>query len=549
MRFYLDELDLTPIRQGYGRPTSRATVNGNSIQICGQNFERGIGIHATCEIRLRSTGWQLLSAYAGIVDDVGQNGSGIFEVLDDTGNLLWRSPVMRGGDRPVRCQVTISGISEIYLNLKVADEGIEKCHAAWADLCVEGEGDPATPVILPVELEAPNYTATELGESVIYPEDRIAVPPKGWNSWNCFGLDVTQEMMEEAARRLDSSGLSQFGYTYVNLDDGWSEGGVGSGPVRANSKFPDIRGMTDFIHSLGLRAGTYSSPGRETCGGYPGSYGRESLDAKFFAATGFDFLKYDYCSYSKEIPWDSPIEDHAKPYRRMRESLNETGRDFVFSICTGGAFKPWLWGAEAGAQMWRTTTDVFDSWGSMIGNNRLHDSIASLQSPGKWNDPDMMVVGSVGWGATNRQRGLAPIEEQTHVTLYAILSAPMLLGCDLTNLDECLLSLLTNSEVLAIHEAGISGYIAAQVFDTEVWLKPLPEGEAALATINISPLPSTIHLQWPDLKLPSRMTVRDCWTKTTLGTADSGIPIRTPAHGSRLFRLKSVAAQPVNDCL
>ena len=186
----------------------------------------------------------------------------------------------------------------------------------------------------------------------------------GWNSWNCFGCDVTEANVRAAADAMVASGLINHGWTYINIDDCWEAGRDADGNMLANEKFPDMKALTDYVHSKGLKIGLYSSPGPKTCAGHEGSYKHEELDARRYAEWGFDYLKYDWCSYG-DI---APHPDHAalmKPYQVMRAALDKAPRDILFSLCQYGMGNVWEWGAEVGGNCWRTTGDITDTWSSM----------------------------------------------------------------------------------------------------------------------------------------------------------------------------------------
>lgn len=209
--------------------------------------------------------------------------------------------------------------------------------------------------------------------------DRIALtPPLGWNSWNCFACDVDDAKVRSAADALVSSGLADHGWSYINIDDCWSikpddPDSRLSGPVRdangrilTNKKFPDMKALCDYIHAKGLKAGIYTSPGPLTCAGYTAAYQHELKDAQQFAEWGFDYMKYDWCSYG-EIAKDQSLPELQKPYQVMRAALDKMPRDIVFSLCQYGMGSVWEWGESVGGNCWRTTGDITDSWSSMSG--------------------------------------------------------------------------------------------------------------------------------------------------------------------------------------
>jgi alpha-galactosidase len=369
--------------------------------------------------------------------------------------------------------------------------------------------------------------------------DSIALtPPLGWNSWNCFGCDVTEANVRSAADAMVASGLIEHGWTYINIDDCWEAGRDGQGRILSNEKFPDMKALTDYVHSKGLKIGLYSSPGPKTCAGHEGSYKHEELDARQYADWGFDYLKYDWCSYGGIVP--NP--DHAgllKPYQVMRAALNDVPRDIVFSLCQYGMGNVWEWGAEVGGNCWRTTGDITDTWSSMsrIGFGQAgHEKYAG---PGHWNDPDMLVVGYVGWSAKVRPSRLTPNEQYTHISLWCLLCSPLLIGCDMTRLDDFTLNLLTNDEVLEVNQdpLGRQAGRVARNGQTEVWAKDLEDGSKAVGLFNLSEEPVNVSANWADLGLAGKHRVRDLWRQQDLGKVSGQFQTTVPRHGVVLIKI------------
>ncbi|MHC4560650.1 MAG: NPCBM/NEW2 domain-containing protein [Planctomycetota bacterium] len=200
--------------------------------------------------------------------------------------------------------------------------------------------------------------------------DTLALtPPMGWNSWYIHYGRVTEQHMRRAAEAMVESGMADFGYQYVNIDDCWmvksgSEdpmiGGQprdAEGAIRSNRHFPDMKALADYIHSKGLKTGLYTSPGPLTCQQYTGTYQHEEVDAKRFADWDFDFLKYDWCSYGGVATGEEP-ERFLKPYRQMGDILAKLDRDIVFNLCQYGMGDVWTWAGEVGGNCWRTTGDL-----------------------------------------------------------------------------------------------------------------------------------------------------------------------------------------------
>jgi alpha-galactosidase len=391
-------------------------------------------------------------------------------------------------------------------------------------------------------------------------------PALGWNSWNCFASAVTAEKVKSAADAMVASGLINHGWTYINIDDYWqvhrnSQDPTLQGPRRdaagtiiPNPRFPDMKGLADYVHAEGLKIGLYSSPGPWTCGGCVGSYQHEVQDAQSYAGWGFDYLKYDWCTYgelaedqaqaAKDIRvWGKGAPDLAAeqlPYHVMRAALDQQHRDILFSFCQYGMGNVWEWGAEFGGNSWRTTGDITDSWSSMAGigfNQSGHEKFAG---PGHFNDPDMLVVGKVGWGPSLHPTRLTPNEQYTHISLWCLLASPLLIGCDMTQIDDFTLSLLTNDEVLEVDQDPLGRQAArvAQTGDLEVWAKDMEDGSKAVGLFNRGSLKASVSAKWADLGLTGKQKVRDLWRQKDLGAFANAFSTTVPRHGVVLIRLR-----------
>jgi hypothetical protein len=377
--------------------------------------------------------------------------------------------------------------------------------------------------------------------------DELALtPPMGWNSWNVWGLTVDQEKVIASARVFEEKGLADHGWSYINIDDGWEIKGDDPRPKRhpdglivVNEKFPDMKALGDSLHALGLKFGIYSSPGPLTCGGYTASYGYEAHDARSYAAWGIDYLKYDWCSYDR-IAKDRSRAELMKPYALMQSNLDSVDRDIVYSLCQYGMGNVWEWGAQVGGNLWRTTGDIVDTWESMSGIGFNQVANAPFAGPGHWNDPDMLVVGWVGWGPRLHPTRLTPDEQYTHISLWSLLSAPLLIGCDLTRVDAFTLNLLTNDEVLAIDQDAL-GRQATPVLvrdSIQIWTKPLADGSEAVGVFNLSSTGLQVSFDLRDVGLPESVTLRDLWRQRLAGTFSRRATFEVPRHGVVL--LKSV---------
>jgi PKD repeat protein len=377
--------------------------------------------------------------------------------------------------------------------------------------------------------------------------DKLALtPPMGWNSWNCWGLSVSQEKVYDAAMAFVKWGLADHGWTYVNIDDGWEIYGKAKGRKRSsngeiltNEKFPDMKKLGDDIHALGLKFGIYSSPGPLTCGGYTASYGHEYQDARTFAKWGIDYLKYDLCSYRKMMKDQNSVEELMPPYIKMHKALQKIDRDIVYSICEYGNGKVWEWGEKVGGNLWRTTGDIWDEWARLYEIGFGQAGLEKYAGPGHWNDPDMLVVGWVGWGPHLHRTYLSPDEQYTHVSLWALLSAPLLLGNDLTKLDDFTLNLITNDEVIAIDQDKL-GKQASRVMNVDsvqVWKKDLADGNVAVGIFNVSTENKDFDLDFAKIGLKGKLKLRDVWRQRNIGEYEGNYKLRLPAHGVKLFKI------------
>jgi alpha-galactosidase len=364
-------------------------------------------------------------------------------------------------------------------------------------------------------------------------------PPLGWNSWNVHGAAVTEDDIRRAALALIDSGLAACGWSTVNIDDGWQGVRDRRGRLQPNDKFRDPAALCADLHDLGLRVGIYSSPGPTTCAGFAGSAGHEDADARTFAEWGFDYLKYDWCS-AGPIDDAMPVEGLAAPYARMRDALDRVDRDIVYHVCQYGYGKVWEWARDrVGANAWRTTGDIEDSWESVAGIGFGQARLAGFAGPGGWNDPDMLVVGALGgaWGRPIGPSRLTLDEQRTHVGLWAVLAAPLLLGCDLAALDGPTLELVTNRDVLAVHQDPLGRQAERLRSDgeVEIWRKSLADGSSTIAVFNRSASAAVAAIEWRDLGLqPS--AIRDLWARRQLEASvvwEQGLV----AHGSALLRV------------
>lgn len=363
-------------------------------------------------------------------------------------------------------------------------------------------------------------------------------PPLGWNSWNVWGGSVDDAKVRAAADAMVSSGLAGVGFQYVNIDDGWEGTRDADGVLHANEKFPDMKALADYVHAKGLKLGIYSSPGPRTCQGLAGSYQHEESDAKTWAAWGIDLLKHDWCSYSG-IAKDDSLAELQRPFVVMRDALAKTGRDIVYSLCQYGMGNVWEWGAEAGGNYWRVSGDLTDVWSNMSPIGFRQAGRETWTRPGHYTDPDMLVVGKVGWGPSVHDTRLTPNEQLTHISLWALQAAPLLLGADMSQFDAFTTNLMTNDEVIAVDQDRLV-HAASRVSQRErleVWARPLADGTMAVGLFNRGLHAAPISVTLAELGLSGTQPVRDLWRKTNLASATGTFSAPVPAHGVVLIKI------------
>jgi alpha-galactosidase len=369
-------------------------------------------------------------------------------------------------------------------------------------------------------------------------------PPMGWNSWNQFGNHIHEDLIKETAEAIVNSGMSVTGYNTIVIDDLWHGGRDENGRLFPDPmKFPHgIKTLADYVHSLGLQFGMYSDAGTRTCGGRPGSQGFEEQDAQTFASWDVDYLKYDFC-YTEDTRAYAE-----RAYSTMGKALQATGRPIVFSICEWGHHRPWLWAAKAGGHLWRTTGDIFDSWRDgpelwaygidSIGFEQQR-GLETYASPGHWNDPDMLVVGLRGQSKTISGAGCTDTEYRTHMSLWCMLAAPLMVGCDIRNMDPITKEILMNDEIIALDQdnLGKQGYRVCRQSRSEIWVKPLSVGELGVGVFNRGETAQSVTAHWSDLEIQGMYQIRDLWAHQELGTSNTGYTCQVEPHGCQVLRL------------
>jgi alpha-galactosidase len=404
-----------------------------------------------------------------------------------------------------------------------------------------------------------NSSGTDEREFRIVCGDQLALTPHmGWNSWYVWENNVTDSIMRASADAMVSTGLIDHGYMYINIDDCWAvkpgaadsslagEPRDSGGMVNSNKRFPDMKSLTDYIHSLGLKAGIYTSPGLLTCAGHTGAYNYEEQDVKRFVEWGFDFLKYDWCSYGK-IALNDSLPELQKPYILISEILKKQNRDVILNLCQYGMGEVWKWGKSAGGNSWRTAGDLgltFEEIGTALfrdgfdvfTKNELHN----FGGPGGWNDPDYLLIGYLSnWKGARAPTPLTPDEQFTQISLWSLQAAPLILSGDITRLDDFTLSLLTNDEIIEVDQDpyGKPGNRVSKSDDLEVWAKRMEDGSLAVGLFNRGVKKAKVTAQWPDLDITGKQKVRDLWRQKDLGTFNEKFTADVAPHGVVMVRL------------
>ena len=642
---YLDEIDVSKWKSGWGKTQIKQSVTNGPILINGREFGRGIGTHSTSTFLLGLNGHGMeFSAVLGPDDASEGNGSIKFYVLGDK-RILWESDIMTKGSDSTSCRVDLRGINKLGLLVDDGGDGISYDHANWADAFItyrkekpspsaviteeeyiltppapdqpriNGPGitgvRPGSPFLyripatgkrpikfdvinLPggidldtgtgiisgvapgrgdykIKLKAANDYGSDEKEFIIRVGDTLALTPHmGWNSWYIHYNRVSDAIMREAADQMIETGMADYGYQYVNIDDCWmvkvnsDDPEIGGqlrdnkGKLLTNKRFPDMNSMTDYIHSKGLKAGTYISPGPATCAGYAGSYQHEAQDAKTFSNWGFDFLKYDWCSYGRVEPPETR-DDYIKPYRLMWSELNKQERDIVLNLCQYGMESVWEWGGDVG-NSWRTTGDLGLASGSgMPGFYNIGRSNAEhwqYARPGNWNDPDYILIGWVGSAhgmGEGEKTTLSPSEQYFYMSMWSLMAAPLIFSGDMAKLDDFTLNILCNHEVIAVNQ-DILGKQAKIIREDEnelVMLKELADGSKAVGLFHITGSatepadhfewggrePVKISVNWSEIGENGKMKVRDLWRQKDLGEFEDGITLEVPYHGVQMIRI------------
>ena len=628
---YLDELDLSLIRQGWGTAQKNRSVTKNPLQIAGRRFLRGIGTHARSVFWIQCPKDGLrFQAWVGVDDGARNPGASVQFVVYGDGKRLWDSGLMRWKMPAKRVDISIAGVHQLLLYVKDGGDGIHWDHADWAEARILSSGG-GKPKAIPVPVEkkelrtppfpkwpeihgpkvygcrpghpfldripttgkrpihfraidlpegiqleptkgilrgkapaAGTYTVHLIAENEYGRDERTLkivsgrtlalTPPMGWNHWYAHYNRVTDRTIREAARLMVESGMADVGYQYVSIDDCWARAPrypdpKRTGPLRdaqgnilPNAYFPDMKALTDYIHSFGLKAGIYSSPGPRTCAGFAGSYRHEAQDARQFAAWGFDLLKYDWCSYGRTLKRKPTLEDYQRPYRLMGSILQSLDRDIVLNICQYGMGEVWKWGKKVGGHSWRTGGDLGFELHRFFEVALRNAKLAPWNGPGGWNDPDYIQIGYIG---NARGMGkpqpcpLSPNEQYSFFSLWCLLAAPLFYSGDMAHLDRFTRNILCNPELIEVDQdpLGITGRVIWLEEEVFAMVKPLEDGSRAIGIFNMGEFPIEVTVRWNQIGIAGTQLVRDLWRRRNLGPRKEGLSVQLPRRGCEVYRL------------
>ena len=368
-------------------------------------------------------------------------------------------------------------------------------------------------------------------------------PPMGWNSWNTFGRDINEQLILDMARKISETGLQSAGYNYIVIDDCWSlkqrdkNGRLQPDP----EKFPNgMKAVADALHEMGFKFGMYGCAGTLTCDGYPGSFDHEYVDAATFAEWGVDFLKYDYCFHSNLV--------HGRYlYRRMGLALKNCGRDILFSACTWGNDDTAKWIRETGANMWRSTPDVFDTWESVKKIIDAQSNILPYGGAGCFNDMDMMVVGMRGKGNVGLE-GLNDDQYLLHFSVWALLGSPLFIGCDLREIDDATFNILKNKEVIAINQdAGCRQVMELHPLwapQIKAYARYLENGDIAVGFFNLSEKEQLLRYEFEELGVQEStgktLMLHDVWSGEEFRLENCSVWRNMKPYETLLFRCRVI---------
>lgn len=423
---------------------------------------------------------------------------------------------------------------------------------------------PEKPGTFLLTLQASNALGTDRRPFKIVVGKQIGLTPQmGWNDWYTHYDHVTDRDIRAAGAAMITSGMADYGYQYVDIDDGWARkpGSTDAdlqGPTRdengniiPNKRFPDMPGLAEYLHALGLKAGIYSSPGPLTCAKFEGSYQHENADADRFANWGFDLLKYDWCSYT-EVAKGKMVQDRQEPYRKMGAILKSLDRDVILNICQYGMGEVWKWGREVGGNSWRTTGDLGLAKAATLPGfysvGFVNAELSGYARPGGWNDPDYILIGTVGDANSTdspaRPTALTHEEQYSYMSMWSLMAAPLFFSGDMTKLDAFTLNVLCNPEVIDIDQdpLGKAGAVVEKKNEEFILKKPLDDGSLALGLFNLTSAPRQMIAKWKELGLSGSRIVRDVWRERDLGLFSHDFASKVPAHSVILVRIIPIRA-------
>jgi alpha-galactosidase len=400
-------------------------------------------------------------------------------------------------------------------------------------------------------IKATNSYGSATRDIRVVVQDRVGLtPPLGWSSRLCTGDTTKDAAIRAAADAMIKSGLATHGWSYVTIDDNWSVKsgsnipelrGVARderGRIRPNGRFPDMAGLSRYLHDNGLKIGLSSSPGQTTCGGFTGSYQHEIEDARQFGDWEIDYLQYDWCSYASIIQ-DTSRASYEKPFRTMRVALDAIDRDVLYCLNLDGLNNTWEWGESVGGNSWRIAGNMQPSWESISRVGFGEAGMERYAGPGHWNDPGLLSLGWTTPGSVSRPSTLSASEQISQMTLWSLLAAPLFISCDMNKIDDFTFSLLANDEVLAVDQDAL-GRQAHRVLkngDLEVWAKELEDGSQAIGFFNRGTKRADVAVQWSDLGLKGTCTIRDLWKQKDLGSNNDGYTAGVSHHGAVLIKV------------
>ncbi len=477
------------------------------------------------------------------------NGPGVYGVRPGR-PFLYRIPTT--GKRPIKFRVY-----NLPDGLHVDKEGI-----------IRGTILDQTKKTWHVTFHAENEFGSDEKDFRIVVGDTIALtPPMGWNHWYSYYQKITDEVVRGAADAMVASGMADAGYQYVNIDDCWAHAESVNdrnkqadriGPLRdekgnilCNKYFPDMKALTDFVHSKGLKAGVYASPGPLTCARYAGSWQYEAQDAKQFCDWGFDFLKYDWCTYSR-VAGDKSLAGRKKPYQLMGDILKELDRDIVFNICQYGMAEVWKWGAEVGGNCWRTADDLGFDLSNYHEVALRNAKLYPYAKPGAWNDPDYLILGYMKHPRKKESPAtpcpLSPNEQYSYMSLWSIMASPLFFSGDMQKLDEFTLNVLCNPEIIEVNQdpLGRQGYPVILTDEQEIWKKPMEDGSIVMGLFNRGQMQRKISFKWQDVGIEGPQKVRDLWRQKDLGVYENSFQMPVPRHGVMMIRMYPASGKNIN---